>query len=94
MNRNTALDIQQTPEDKMRLSVIAADVVDSDAEYKRLDFAGTEDFDSWLGRLLAEADVVLDGDARAESVKAFCTCSYGRRNGHERTIAYACERAE
>ena len=84
----------QTPEDKMRLSVIAADIVDSDAEYKRLDFAGTEDFGSWLGRLLAEADVVLDGDTRAESVKAFCTCSYGRWNGHERTIVYACERAE
>ena len=84
----------QTPEGKMRLSVIAADVVDSNIEYKRLDFAGTEDFESWLGRLLTEADVVLDGDTRAESVKAFCTCSYGRRNGHERTIVYACERAE
>ena len=84
----------QTPEGKMRLSVIAADIVDSNTEYKRLDFAGTGDFDSWLGRLLAEADVVLDGDARAESVKAFCTCSYGRWNGHERTIVYACEKVE
>ena len=84
----------QTPEDKMRLSVIAADVVDSDAEYKRLDFAGTEEFDSWLGRLLAEADVVLAGDIQTESVKAFCTCSYGRWSGRERTIVYACEQLE
>ena len=33
----------------MRLRVIAADIVDSNTEYKRLDFAGTGDFDSWLG---------------------------------------------
>ena len=50
----------------MRLSVIAADIVDPDAECKRLDFASTEEFDSWLERLLAEADVVLDGDRRAQ----------------------------
>ena len=45
----------------------------------------------WLERLLAEADVVLDVDVEADSVKAFCTCSYGRWNGHERTIVYARE---
>ena len=37
------------------------------------------------------ADVVLDVDVEADSVKAFCTCSYGRWNGHERTIVYARE---
>ena len=84
----------QTPEEKIRLKVIAADVVDSNAEYKRLEFATDREFDSWLGDLLAEADVVLDGDIRAESIKAFCTCSYGRWNGHERTIVYAREEVE
>ena len=73
----------QTPERDIRLNVIAADVVDSNAEHKRLEF--------WLERLLAEADVVLDVDVEADSVKAFCTCSYGRWNGHERTIVYARE---
>jgi len=78
----------QTPEKRIRLKVIAADVVDSNVEYKRLEFATDGEFDSWLEELLAEADVVLDEDAQAQSVKAFCTCSYGRWNGHERTIVY------
>lgn len=79
----------QTPEEKMRLSVIAADVVDSNREGKRLEFASGEEFDSWLEVLLTEADAVLDADAEANCVKAFCTCSYGRWNGHDRTIVYA-----
>lgn len=84
----------QTPGEKIRLEVVAADVVDSDAEHKRLEFADDEELDSWLEGLLAEADVVLDEDAQAQSVKAFCTCSYGRWNGHERTIVYAREEVE
>lgn len=81
----------QTPEEKLRLGVVAADVVDSNREGKRLEFASDEEFDFWLEGLLAEADVVIDEDAEADSVKAFCTCSYGRWNGHERTIVYAVE---
>lgn len=84
----------QTPEKKISLEVIAVDVVDSDNEYKRLEFADNEEFGSWLEGLLAEADVVLDEGAQAESVKAFCTCSYGRWDGHERTIVYAREEVE
>lgn len=84
----------QTPEGDIRLNVIAADVVDSNAEHKRLEFADDEELDSWLEELLAKADVVLDENAQAESVKAFCTCSYGRWNGHERTIVYAREEVE
>ena len=81
----------QTPERDIRLNVIAADVVDSNAEHKRLEFADDGELGFWLERLLAEADVVLDVDVEADSVKAFCTCSYGRWNGHERTIVYARE---
>ena len=84
----------QTPEGDIRLNVIAADVVDSNAEHKRLEFADDEELDSWLEELLAEADVVLDADVETDSVKAFCTCSYGRWNGHERTIVYAREEVE
>lgn len=51
----------QTPEEKVRLGVIAADVVDSNREGKRLEFASDEDFDSWLEELLSNADVVLEG---------------------------------
>ena len=65
--------------------------MDSNAEHKRLEFADDEELDSWLEELLAEADVVLDADVETDSVKAFCTCSYGRWNGHERTIVYARE---
>lgn len=84
----------QTPEEKMRLGVVAVDVVDSNREGKRLEFADDDEFDSWLEGLLAEADVVLDADAETDGVKAFCTCSYGRWNGHERTIVYAQEETE
>lgn len=79
------------PKKRIRLKVIAADVVDSNVEYKRLEFATDGEFDSWLVEMLDAADVVLDEDAQAENVKAFCTCSYGRWNGHERTIVYAME---
>ena len=81
----------QTPEGNERLRVVAADVVDSNAEYKRLDFATGEELSSWLDELLGGADVALVDDARTDSIKAFCTCSYGRWNGHERTIVYAQE---
>lgn len=54
-----------------------------------MEFATDEELDSWLEGLLTEADVVLDEGAQAESAKAFCTCSYGRWNGHERAIVYA-----
>lgn len=81
----------QTPEDKMRLRVVAVDVVDSNVEHKRLDFATDEELSSWIDELLGRADVALVDGARTDSVKAFCTCSYGRWNGHERTIVYAQE---
>ena len=84
----------QTPEGNARLRVVAVDVVDSNVEHKRLDFATDEELSSWLDELLGRADVALVDGARTDSVKAFCTCSYGRWNGHERTIVYACERAE
>ena len=70
----------QTPEGNARLRVVAVDVVDSNVEHKRLDFATDEELSSWLDELLGRADVAL-----------VCTCSYGRWNGHERTIVYAQE---
>lgn len=83
----------QTPEGNARLRVVAVDVVDSNVEHKRLDFATDEELSSWLDELLGRADVALVDGARTDSVKAFCTCSYGRWNGHERTIVYAQEEA-
>ena len=81
----------QTPEGNTRLRVVAVDVVDSNVEHKRLDFATDEELSSWLDELLGRADVALVDGTRTDSVKAFCTCSYGRWNGHERTIVYAQE---
>ena len=83
----------QTPEGNARLRVVAVDVVDSNVEHTRLDFATDEELSSWLDELLGRADVALVDGARTDSVKAFCTCSYGRWNGHERTIVYAQEEA-
>lgn len=73
----------------MRLTAIAADVVDTWNEFKQLDFEDDAAFLEWRENLLKSADVILDPDAEASSVKAFCTCSYGPWNGHERTIVYA-----
>ena len=57
------------------------------------EIATDEELSSWLDELLGRADVALVDGARTDSVKAFCTCSYGRWNGHERTIVYAQEEA-
>mgnify|MGYP000638799571 FL=1 len=47
----------QTPEGNARLCVVAVDVVDSNVERKRLDFATDEELSSWLDELLGRADV-------------------------------------
>lgn len=80
----------QTPTRKMRLAVIAADVVNTWSESKQIEFKDSASYEEWLADLLAGADVVVGGEsAGTAGVKAFCTCSYGPWSGHERTIAYA-----
>ena len=82
----------QTPEEKKRLHVVAADVVDTYNEFKRLDFGDRRDFLAWWEETLEGSDMVLDPNAAdSENVHAFVTCSYGLWNGHERTIVYAVE---
>ena len=82
----------QTPEEKKRLHVAAADVVDTYNEFKRLDFGDRRDFLAWWEETLEGSDMVLDPNAAdPENVHAFVTCSYGLWNGHERTIVYAVE---
>ena len=82
----------QTPEEKKRLHVAAADVVDTYNEFKRLDFVDRRDFLAWWEETLEGSDMVLDPNAAdPENVHAFVTCSYGLWNGHERTIVYAVE---
>ena len=44
----------QTPDGNARLRVVAADVVDSNVEHKRLDFATGEELSSWSDGLLDE----------------------------------------
>ena len=89
----------QTPERKYRLQVFAVDVVDSWNEFKQLQFENDDAFASWRENLLESADVVMDdgidvanNDSVETNMFAFCTCSYGRWNGHERTIVYAVEK--
>lgn len=81
----------QTPDQKMRLSVVAADAIDSYAEFKRLDFEDADDLQAWWSETWANADVRHSCEVESESIKAFATCSYGPWNGHERTIVYAVE---
>ncbi len=82
----------QTPEEKKRLHVAAADVVDTYNEFKRLGFGDRRDFLAWWGtrsRVQTRCSTRMRPDP--ESVHAFVTCSYGLWNGHERTIVYAVE---
>lgn len=82
----------QTPEEKKRLYVAAADVVDTYNEFKRLGFGDRRDFLAWWEETREGSDMVLDPNATdPESVYAFVTCSYGLWNDHERTIVYAVE---
>lgn len=82
----------QTPEEKKRLHVAAADVADTYNEFKRLGFGDRRDFLAWWEETREGSDMVLDPNAAdPENVQAFVTCSYGLWNGHERTIVYAVE---
>lgn len=78
----------QTPDDKAELEVLAADVVDAEAEPKRTLFSDAEDYREWAEDAVAKSDVVLDGDAEPERMYTFATCSY-HRWWNERTLVYA-----
>ena len=84
----------QTPEGDIRLNVIAADVVDSNAEHKRLEFADDEELDSWLEELLAKADVVLDETPRQRASRRSAPAATAGGTGTRRTIVYAREEVE
>lgn len=84
----------QTPESREVLDVFAIDVVDTWSEFKQLDFDNEESLITWAKETVDASDIPLASVPKGtESVKAFVTCSYGRWNGHERTVVYACEEA-
>lgn len=65
--------------------------MDSNAEHKRLEFADDGELGFWLERLLAKRTSCSTSTLRRIASRRSGTCSYGRWNGHERTIVYARE---
>lgn len=79
----------QASDGKMKLTVVSADVADSNRELNQLGFTDDEDLEARLENLLDTADVALESDTQTGSVKAFFTCSYGRWSGHEQATVCA-----
>ncbi|MDD5925512.1 class B sortase [Ellagibacter isourolithinifaciens] len=80
----------QIPERRMRLSVVAVDVVDASREFKELEFADGLDFQAWWGNTYENCDFRLkDVESEPGSLNAFVTCSYETWNS--RTVVYAFE---
>ena len=82
----------QTPEDKLVLDVVAADVIDGTAAMKRTAFSDQAEFAAWLENTVLGADVALSMPAEdTQQVFTFATCSYNYWSD-ERTVVYAVER--
>ena len=70
-----------TPHESMRLTVVAANVVDADVEQLRLKFTDDADFHQYWRQLLKESEVVADNASKApEQVFILMTCSYESSN--------------
>lgn len=78
----------QTPEEKARLEVLAADVTDATSEPKRILFEDAEDYLAWAQEAVSSSDVVLGGGIVPERMYTLATCSY-RTWWDERTLVYA-----
>lgn len=89
----------QTPHEKRRLKIIAADVINAHDQMKKTEFADDGEFRSWVSELLNESDMKLaetaQGAATTEAASAqqarltiFVTCSYNLFS-NERTLCIA-----
>ena len=76
------------PEEKARLTVLAADVADASSEPKRVLFSDSRDYLAWAGEAVSNSDVVLDAETVPERMYTLATCSY-RTWWDERTLVYA-----
>ena len=83
-----ALVLVQTPEQKAKLAVLAADVADASSEPKRVLFADADDYLEWARETVSESSVVLDVETVPERMYTLATCSY-RTWWDERTLVYA-----
>lgn len=82
----------QTPEEKLVLDVIAADVIDGTAAMKRTSFEDGAEFGAWLENTVLGADMALSMPTEdTQQVFTFATCSYNYWS-NERTLVYAVER--
>ena len=78
----------QTPEEKVRLTVLAADIVNASAEGKRTSFADSDDYVAWAEETLQDADMKLQADVVPIRMYTLATCSYTTWY-NERTLCYA-----
>ena len=83
-----AVVLVQTPEQKAKLAVLAADVADASSEPKRVLFADAEDYLGWARETVSGSSVVLDAETVPERMYTLATCSY-RTWWDERTLVYA-----
>lgn len=78
----------QAPDQKARLAVLAADVVDASSEPKRTLFADSGDYLGWARDAIGGSATVLDAQTVPQRMYTLATCSY-RTWWDERTLVYA-----
>lgn len=78
----------QTPSQKERLTVLAADAVNANAYGKTTRFHGPDEYVSWCGETLGESDMKLQADVVPIRMYTLATCSYTTWT-NERTLCFA-----
>lgn len=79
----------QTPKEKQAYRVQGAACIPGWEMSKRIDFANSDDFESWYRRQLGACTYAAHGSSTIPArVLTLCTCSY-TRYGDERTLVYA-----
>lgn len=80
----------QTPTKKLRLTPVAADVINASHGGKRTEFSGREDFEAWAKDSIAQSDAVFETPTDITQMYTLVTCSYHTWS-NERTVVYCIE---
>jgi sortase B len=78
----------QTPEAKVVMKAVAADIVPGWEALKRTEFSSEADFLEWWGQRFQDADVKLADAAGRGRIVTLVTCSYNYWSENERTLVY------
>ncbi|MDR1082986.1 MAG: class B sortase [Coriobacteriales bacterium] len=82
----------QTPGYKLRLNVLAADVIPGSHRVNISDFASVSALRSWISEQYARSDMKYEQMPQTRQVFTFVTCSYVYHPRDERTLVYTSER--